>query len=520
MNYGSLPELAYPKLMNCASVLLDAAVAAGMSDRTVFHHSHGNWSYRRLLETANRIAHVLVDDLGLRPGNRVLLRGPNHPMLAACWLATVKTGGIVVCVNPLLRARELSDVISQSKVNFALSDARVIEECEKALAAEVRRVPVMRFNLREIDSLESRMKTKPGEYKNHESSAVDPVIIAFTSGTTGKCKGTVHTHRDILAACDTFGRYVLEPEAADIFCGSPPLAFTYGLGGLLLFPLRFGASVLLLEQGTPMHLLHGIQHHRASVCFTAPTGYRAMLKHLSEFDISSLRKCVSAGEHLPLGTYEAWLKATGIKIIDGIGSTEMLHMFISSSGEEIRPGATGRVVPGYEARIVDGHGKEVPTGQIGRLAVRGPTGCRYLNNPAEQKKYVRDGWNLTGDSFRVDGDGYYWYQARTDDMIVSSGYNISAVEVENALLDHPKVSECAVVGAPDAERGHIVKAFVVLAEGVEGTEALVKEMQDFMKAEIAPYKYPRAIEFVPSLPRTANGKLRRFMLRQPEAGES
>jgi 2-aminobenzoate-CoA ligase len=338
-------------------------------------------------------------------------------------------------------------------------------------------------------------------------------IIAFTSGTTGQAKGTMHFHRDVLAICDLFPRSTLRAGSDDLFCGSPPLAFTFGLGGLLLFPMRIGASTLLLEQATPPNLIQGIQDFRATVCFTAPTAYRTMAGMAKNFDLSSLRKCVSAGEHLPLATFRKWEEATGIRIIDGIGSTEMLHIFISAPEERIRPGSTGRAVPGYEACIMDDDGQPLPPGAIGHLAVRGPTGCRYLDNVERQAAYVKHGWNLPGDSYRLDEDGYFWYQARTDDLIVSSGYKISGPEVENALLDHPCVLECGVVGVPDEERGHLVKAFIVLREGFDAGDARVKELQEWVKAQIAPYKYPRAIEFVRSLPKTETGKLQRFRLR-------
>ena len=358
------------------------------------------------------------------------------------------------------------------------------------------------------------MRQKPVQFKNCDTAADDVAMIAFTSGTTGRGKGTMHFHRDLIAASDCFPRYIVKPEPDDIFCGSPPIAFTYGLGGLLLFPMRVGASTALLEQTTAAHLLQGIQDHRATICFTSPTGYRAMLKKVRDYDISSLKKCVSAGEALSLSTFEAWREATGISIIDGIGSTEMLHMFISSSGSDIRPGATGKIVPGYEARVLDDQGTEVPDGQMGRLAVRGPTGCRYLGDLEQQKTYVCNGWNLTGDSYVKDKDGYFWYQSRTDEMIVSSGYNISGVEVENVLLDHPKVAECAVVGVPDEERGQIVKAFVVLSADTQACDATIHELQNFVKSQIAPYKYPRAIAFIDSLPRTHTGKLQRFRLME------
>jgi 2-aminobenzoate-CoA ligase len=373
---------------------------------------------------------------------------------------------------------------------------------------------VVQYHSAHPGSLESLMADKQETFDNYDTAADDTAFIAYTSGTTGQGKGTMHFHRDVLAACDCFPPHVLKPDPDDVFCGSPPLAFTFGLGGLLLFPLRVGASALLLEQASPPQLLQGIQEHRATICFTAPTAYRAMAGMVKGFDLSSLRKCVSAGETLPKSTFEAWQQATGLKIIDGIGSTEMLHIFISSSGDAIRPGSTGKVVPGYDARVVDEQLQEVPPGTLGRLAVRGPTGCRYLANLERQRAYVQDGWNLTGDSYVMDADGYFWYQARTDDMIISAGHNISGPEIEAVLLDHPMVSECGVVGVPDEERGQIVKAFVVLRPGFAAGAELVKELQDFVKQEIAPYKYPRAIEFIAALPRSGTGKLQRYRLRE------
>jgi 2-aminobenzoate-CoA ligase len=515
----TLPELNYPQRLNCAVELLDKMVEKGHGDRTVFHFSGGRWTYRQLLETANRIAHVLVEDLGVAPGNRVLLRGPNNPMMAACWFAVLKAGGVVVCTMPLLRVRELTYIADKAKIRLAITDSRVAADCEQAMSRTGDGFPregarVIHFHATGPGSLESMMAGKPTHFDNCDTAAEDTALIAFTSGTTGQGKGTMHNHRDVIACCDCFPPYVLKPEPDDIFCGSPPLAFTFGLGGLLLFPLRIGASTLLLEQASPPQLLQGIQDHRATVVFTAPTAYRAMSDLVAGFDISSLRKCVSAGETLPKATFEKWEAATGLKIIDGIGSTEMLHIFISASGDDIRPGSTGRAVPGYVATVVDEGFNEVPPGTIGRLAVKGPTGCRYLDNPERQQGYVQNGWNLTGDSYIKDEDGYFWYQARTDDMIISAGHNISGPEVEGVLLDHPAVAECGVVGAPDEERGQIVKAYVVLRPGFPAGPELVKELQSFVKAEIAPYKYPRAIEFVETLPRTETGKLQRFRLRE------
>lgn len=520
MDYSRLPELAaYPERMNCAAELLDKAVDAGWGNRTALHFNGGKWTYNQLLETANRIAHVLVEDLRVVPGNRVLLRGPNNPMMAACWFAVLKAGGVVVCTMPLLRVRELTYIADTAKIRLALTDSRVAAECEQAMATTGSGFPreggrVVHFHSAGPGSLESLMEGKPTWFANRDTAADDTALIAFTSGTTGQGKGTMHFHRDVIAVCDLFPPYILKPEPDDIFCGSPPLAFTFGLGGLLIFPMRIGASGLLLEQATPPQLLQGIQDHRATLCFTAPTAYRAMAGLAKGFDLSSLKKCVSAGETLPKPTFELWEQATGLKIIDGIGSTEMLHIFISAPEDEIRPGSTGKVVPGYEAKVVDDDFNEVPPGTVGRLAVKGPTGCRYLANLERQRGYVHDGWNLTGDSYIRDEDGYFWYQARTDDMIISAGNNIAGPEVEAVLLDHPAVAECGVVGVPDEERGQIVKAYVVLRSGFDASPERVKELQDYVKGEIAPYKYPRAIEFVDTLPRTETGKLQRFRLRE------
>jgi 2-aminobenzoate-CoA ligase len=519
MRYDRIPELAYPARLNCATELLDRMVETGHGDRPVFVSREGRWTYAQLLEMANQMAHVLVDDLGLVPGNRVLLRGFNNPMMAACWFAILKAGGVVVCTMPLLRVRELAFVADKARISLALTDARIASDCEQAMRTTAAGRPrpdgrIASFGSGSADSLEARAHSKPKHFQNCDTAADDTALIAFTSGTTGEGKGTMHFHRDVMAVTDCFPRHVLKPDADDLFCGSPPFAFTYGLGGLVLFPMRVGASALLLEQGAPAQLLQGIEEFRATISFTAPTAYRAMCSQLAGRDISSLRKCVSAGETLPRATFDAWLEATGIRIIDGIGATEMLHIFISAAGDDIRPGATGRAVPGYEARVVDDDGHPVPSGTIGRLAVRGPTGCRYLDNIERQRAYVANGWNLTGDSYVLDDDGYFWYQARTDDMIVSAGYNISGPEVENVLLLHQHVQECAVVGLPDEERGQIVAAFVVLRPGVASGSLLTRELQDFVKAEIAPYKYPRRVEFVEALPRTATGKLQRFRLRE------
>jgi 2-aminobenzoate-CoA ligase len=519
MRYDRIPELAYPRRLNCAAELLDRMVEEGHGDRTVFHFPEGKWTYAQLLAFSNQLAHVLVDDLGLVPGNRVLLRGFNGPRMAALWFAILKAGGIVVCTMPLLRARELTFTADKAGITLGLTDARIAADCEQAMKTMGNGSPrkggrSVSFGTDTEGSLDRLMRDKPTAFENSDTAADDVALIAFTSGTTGEGKGTMHFHRDVLAICDCFPKYILKADAQDVFCGSPPFAFTYGLGGIVLFPMRIGASALLLEQAAPPQLLDGIDKYKPTIAFTAPTAYRAMCGMLAGRNVSSLRKCVSAGETLPLATYEAWERATGIKIIDGIGATEMLHIFISAAGDEIRPGATGKVVPGYEARVVDEQGKPVPDGTVGKLAVRGPTGCRYLDNVERQKAYVQNGWNLTGDSYVRDKDGYFWYQARTDDMIISAGYNISGPEIENVLLLHPKVKECAVVGLPDEERGQAVSAFIVLSEGLSASSELAKELQDFVKQEIAPYKYPRRVEFVSALPRTATGKLQRYRLRE------
>jgi 2-aminobenzoate-CoA ligase len=508
-----LPELQFPAQLNCATELLDRRVEQGDGDRLCLQGDGVRWTYRDLRAQANRIAHVLVGDLGLVPGNRVLLRGANSPMLAACWFGVIKAGGIAVGSMPLLRARELTQIVQKAEISHALCDARLADELAAAGAACPTLRHVVHFKSADAGGLEARAATKPATFDNVATAADDTCLIAFTSGTTGQPKGTMHFHRDVMAACACWPKHVLRAVPDDIFIGSPPLAFTFGLGGMLLFPLAIGASTVLLEKATPDVLPAAIEHYRATVCVTAPTSYRAMAGQLAGRDVSSLRKCVSAGEALPAATRALWKEATGIEMIDGIGSTEMLHIFISHDEAHARPGATGTAVPGYLACVLDEAGQPLPPGRIGRLAIKGPTGCRYLAD-ARQAQYVQNGWNLTGDAYLVDADGYYVYQARTDDMIVSGGYNIGGPEVESVLLLHPKVAECGVVGAPDAERGQIVKAYVVLKAGHEPGPDLVRELQDFVKQSIAPYKYPRAIEFREALPRTETGKLQRFVLRQ------
>lgn len=507
-----LPELQFPAQLNCAWELLDRHVDEGRGERVCIRAPGQLWTYRDLQEQANRIAHVLVRELGLVPGNRVLLRAPNNPMLAACWFAVIKAGGIAVTTMPLLRAKELRAVLDIAQCSHALCDRSLAQELETAAQA----CPQLRhrcyFNGHGPQGLEHAMQGQSARFANVDTAADDTCMLAFTSGTTGVPKATMHFHRDVLAVCRCWPAHVLRAQPDDVFIGSPPLAFTFGLGGLLLFPLSIGASTVLLEKAAPTQLLEGMRDFKATVLFTAPTSYRAMVAHGAALHGSALRKCVSAGEALPASTREQWREATGLEIIDGIGTTELLHIFISADEAHARPGATGTAVPGYRAEVVDDEDRPLPPGSVGRLRVKGPTGCRYLADE-RQAGYVRQGWNYTGDAYSMDADGYFRFHARTDDMIVSAGYNIAAPEVEEALLQHPAVAECGVVGVPDAERGQLVKAFVVLRPGHQGDAAMVRALQDFVKRAIAPYKYPRAIAFLEALPRTATGKLQRFRLK-------
>ena len=505
------PSLQFPDHLNCATELLDRHVAEGRGDRLCLLGAGVRWTYADLQAQANRIANVLVHVQGLLPGQRVLLRGANSPLLAACFLAVFKAGGIAVGTMPLLRARELVTMIHKAQISHALCCSSLADELALARAdcPTLQHLTHYGGDLRALDTLAA---AQPATFSNVDTGALDTCLIAFTSGTTGVPKGTMHFHRDLMAACACWPPHVLRPQADDVFIGSPPLAFTFGLGGLLLFPLSVGASSVLIEKATPDTLLPAIAQHRATVCFTAPTSYRAMAAKVAEHDLSSLRKCVSAGEALPAATRLLWKQSTGIELIDGIGSTEMLHIFISADEAHARPGATGVPVPGYTATVLDEQGAATPQGQVGRLAVKGPTGCKYLDDP-RQAQYVQGGWNLTGDAYLVDSDGQFVYQARTDDMIISGGYNIAGPEVESALLLHSAVAECGVIGQADAARGMVVKAVVVLKAGHEGDAAMAKALQDFVKQQIAPYKYPREIEFRSSLPRTETGKLQRFRLK-------
>ncbi|MEZ5788096.1 MAG: AMP-binding protein [Xanthobacteraceae bacterium] len=507
------PELHYPPRVNCASELVDRWVTHGEGNRPCLIAAGETLTYAAFAERVNRIANVLTRDLGLVPGNRVLLRSANNPMMVAAYFAVLKAGGVVVATMPLLRAKEIAFQVNKAQVRFALCDQRLADEMEKARTLAPGLEHVAYWGSGQQDAVEALM-ARPGyaAFTACETADDDVCLIAFTSGTTGEPKGTMHFHRDLLVVGDTYGRYVLRATGDDRFISTAPIAFTFGLGGIAMFPMRIGASSVLIETTTPAELIAAIEKFKATACFTAPTAYRAMLPLLNGRDVSSLRKCVSAGEALPKATFEAWHAATGLKIMDGIGATEMLHIFIAAPEDAIRPGSTGRPVPGYEARIIDEEGREVPPGTIGRLAVRGPTGCRYLAD-ARQTSYVQDGWNITGDSYLMDAYSYFWFQARSDDMIVSAGYNIAGPEVEAALLQHPAVAECGVVGAPDDERGEVVTAYVVLRSGVAG-DAMTKTLQDHVKSVIAPYKYPRRIVFVPELPKTLTGKLQRFALRR------
>lgn len=515
-----LPGPPRPDRLNCGAELLDTTVERYGADRVAVRSATGEvWTYGELRAHVDRIAHTLTGALGVVPGNRVLLRGATSPWLAACWLAVMKAGAVAVTVLAAHRARELATICEAARIRHALCDIRCADDLEKAA------VPGLRTTYYGGDGPGDLLRlaaTAPASYEAVPTSADDVALIAFTSGTTGRPKGCMHFHRDVLAIADTFSAQVLRPRADDVFAGSPPLGFTFGLGGLVVFPLRAGASALLADWGGPERLLADIARHRISVLFTAPTAYRTMLARLAggdAYDISSLRRCVSAGENLPAATWHAWHRATGLRIINGIGATELLHIFISAADDAIRPDATGVPVPGFEARVVehtDAGLRPVPDGRPGLLAVRGPTGCRYLADE-RQREYVRDGWNLTGDTYIRDPDGYFRYVARADDMIISAGYNIAGPEVEDALLRHPDVMEAAVTGRPDERRGAVVVAHVVLRPHVAGTDETAAALREFVASELAPYKCPREFVFLDALPRTPTGKLQRYRLRDGTA---
>lgn len=508
-----LPQFRQPEMLNCVDRLLDGHLKNGHGDAICLRTFEKNWTYSELYEKANQIAQVLVEDLGLQSGNRVLIRSANNPMMVACWFGILKAGGIVVATMPLLRAKELTTIIECAEISHVLCDVHLESEIDLVHSPFIKRVCKYDGTGHGASELENLMFPKVKTFTNFHAKADSVALIGFTSGTTGLPKMTAHYHKDILNICEAFPRYALQPTPDDIFTGSPPIGFTFGLGGLVLFPMYFGASTFLIDKPSPDLLLEAIQNHKVSICFTAPTAWRIVTTKVGDYDISSLRKCVSAGETLPLKVWQDWYDATGLKIIDGIGATEMLHIFISSNEGNMRPGATGLPITGYEAKIIDADGNELAVNEPGRLAVRGITGCKYLNRPDKQMEYVENGWNITGDIYKKDEAGYFWFIARGDDMIISSGYNIAAIEVESVLLAHEDILECAVVGLPDEERGMLVCAHVVLKEKSKASDEFSKAIQQWFKEVAAPYKYPRVIYFSDNLPKTETGKIQRFKLK-------
>ncbi|MDE0850919.1 AMP-binding protein [Yoonia sp.] len=515
----SWPELlldgfSYPDRLNAGYELTDGMVIKGFGDHTALIGNGRRRTYKELTDWTNRIAHVLVEDMDVQPGNRILIRSANNPAMVACWLAATKVGAVVVNTMPMLRAGELNKYIDKAQICFALCDTRLMEEMDKCLASNPTLQRVMGFDgsSNHDAELDRLALEKPVQFSTVQTSQDDVALLGFTSGSTGDPKATMHFHRDLLIIADGYAKEILGVTSYDVFIGSPPLAFTFGLGGLAIFPLRFGAAATLLETASPPNLIEYIEKYRATVCLTAPTAYRAMLRAMDDgADLSSLRAAVSAGETLPAPVYDEWIAKTGKPMLDGIGATEMLHIFISNRLDDHRPACTGKPITGYQAKIIGPDGIETPRGTAGRLALKGPTGCRYLGGQ-RQDEYVQDGWNISGDTFVQDDEGYYHFAARNDDIIVSSGYNIAGPEVEAALLSHATVSECAVIGAPDAKRGSIVEAHIVLSDGVVGDAAQIKGLQDHVKSEIAPFKYPRSIVFTAALPKTVTGKIQRFLL--------
>jgi 2-aminobenzoate-CoA ligase len=505
----------YPDRLNVGVELTDAMVAKGFGDHTALIGNGRRRTYKELSDWTNRLAHALVEDFNLQPGNRVLIRSANNPAMVACWLAATKAGAVVVNTMPMLRAGELSKIVDKAQVSHALCDSRLTDELDSCATGNPTLQYVIAFDgtANHASPLDTAALEKPVRFDAVATSCDDVALLGFTSGTTGAPKATMHFHRDLLIIADGYGAEVLGVTETDVFVGSPPLAFTFGLGGLAIFPLRFGAAATLLENASPPNMIDIIEKHKATVCFTAPTAYNMMLLAMEDgADLSSLRAAVSAGETLPKPVYDMWLAKTGKPILDGIGATEMLHIFISNRFGDHRAACTGKPVTGYEAKVVDENMNEMPQGEVGRLAVRGPTGCRYLADD-RQSGYVTDGWNITGDSFSQDQDGAFHFAARNDDMIISSGYNIAGPEVEAALLAHRDVVECAVIGVPDAQRGSIVQAHVVLSDGIKASDTVTKTLQDFVKTQIAPFKYPRSVVFTNSLPKTQTGKIQRFRLR-------
>ena len=513
-----LDGFSYPRRLNAAVELTDRMVEKGFGDRQALIGNGRRRTYKELADWTNRLARALVEDYGLQPGNRVLIRSANNPAMVACWLAATKAGAVVVNSMPMLRAGELAQIVDKAEISLALCDTRLLDEMAACAANSKFLKQVIGFDgtANHDSDLDRAALQKPVSFTAIDTAADDVALLGFTSGSTGKPKATMHYHRDLLIIADAYAKEVLRVTPDDVFVGSPPLAFTFGLGGLAIFPLRFGATATLLEFASPKNMMEIIQTYRATICFTAPTAYIAMMDAMESqgADLSSLRIAVSAGETLPAPVCERWIGKTGKPILDGIGATEMLHIFISNRIDDLRPGCTGRILTGYQARILDEEMNPVPHGTVGRLAIKGPVGCRYLADTERQQAYVRDGWNLTGDSFIQEADGHLSFAARSDDMIISSGYNIAGPEVETALLTHPYVAECAVIGVPDASRGHIVEAHIVLAAGIKPSAEMAKMLQDHVKQVIAPYKYPRSIRFATELPKTATGKLQRFTLRE------
>lgn len=518
MDYSVLPELAaYPARLNVAAELLDQAVANGQGSKPYIYFGDETWSYADTQVKANQIARVLVEDCGMVPGERVLLRSGNHPMLIAAWFGILKAGGIAISTMPVLRERELVYMIEKAKVQIAISDAKLSADIEKAKESTETLRSILYFGIDDPNGLDARMAEKTVEFTTVDTAADDPAIIGFTSGSTGTPKGTIHFHRDIMAVADTFIRYVVKIGPDDIVCGSPQIAFLYGLCAFMPDTMQFGASVVIVERATPEVLLQTIEKYKATVCFSTPSGYKLMLDIIDKFDTSSLRLCVAGGEPLAPAVFHGWEEKTGVRIINGLGISELLHIFISSSGDEIRPGLIGKAVPGFQVRVVDEDFKDTKPGEIGQMIVKGPNGCRYLDDIERQKAYIRDGWNLSGDLCRCDEDGYFSYEARTDDMILTGGYNVSGLEVEAVLLEHEAVREVAVVGSPDPDRGQIVKAFIELRDKSLASDGLVGDLQNFVKSQISAFKYPRAIEFVDELPHTPTGKIQRGALRKLES---
>ena len=505
----------YPDRLNIGVELTDAMVAKGFGDHTALIGNGRRRTYKELSDWTNRLAHALVEDFNLQPGNRVLIRSANNPAMVACWLAATKAGAVVVNTMPMLRAGELTKIVDKAQISHALCDSRLTDELDSCAADSPTLQYVIAFDgtANHTSALDTAALEKPVKFAAVETSRDDVALLGFTSGTTGAPKATMHFHRDLLIIADGYGAEVLGVTDTDVFVGSPPLAFTFGLGGLAIFPLRFGAAATLLENASPPNMINIIEKHKATVCFTAPTAYNMMLLAMEDgADLSSLRAAVSAGETLPKPVYDMWLAKTGKPILDGIGATEMLHIFISNRFEDHRAACTGKTITGYQAKVIDANMTEMPRGEVGRLAVRGPTGCRYLADD-RQTGYVKDGWNITGDSFSQDREGAFHFAARNDDMIISAGYNIAGPEVEAALLTHSHVVECAVIGVPDLQRGSIVQAHVVLSDGIKASDTVTKTLQDFVKTQIAPFKYPRSVVFTNSLPKTQTGKIQRFRLR-------